>query len=119
MFDIQVIGLRCFELDVTDSVSISNALSTHEPYVMVNTAAYTAVEKAESEMEQVCDVNRYGAEIIAKICAEHQIPLIHLSTDFISLMATIIIHIPRGTMKIPSIYTVRVNMKKNKLFALF
>ena len=82
-FNVQVVGMRHFELDITNSVSISNALNIHKPDVLVNTAAYTAVEKAESEIELAFEVNGYGAEILAKICAERQIPLIHLSTDYV------------------------------------
>jgi len=81
--DVQVIGMGHFELDVTSPVSISNALNIHKPDVLVNTAAYTAVEKAESEIELAFEVNGNGAEILAQICAERQIPLIHLSTDYV------------------------------------
>ena len=82
-FKIQVIGLGHAELDVTDLVSISNALSTHMPDLLVNTAAYTDVEKAESEMELAYDVNQWGAAKIAEICFDRRIPLIHLSTDYV------------------------------------
>ena len=80
---IQVIGVMRTELDVTNAVSISNAVSTHVPDVLVNAAAYTAVEKAESEMELAYDVNRWGASKIAGICFDRKIPLIHLSTDYV------------------------------------
>ena len=67
-FNIQVIGLRHAELDVTDTESISNALNTHVPDVLVNTAAYTDVEKAETKIQLAYDVNRWGAAKIAEIC---------------------------------------------------
>ena len=82
-FNIQLIGLSHNELDVTDSVSISKALSTHFPDLLINAAAYTDVEKAESEMELAYDVNRWGAAKIAEICFDRRIPLIHLSTDYV------------------------------------
>ena len=82
-FDIQLIGLKHNELDVTDSVSILKALNTHLPDLLINAAAYTDVEKAESEMELAYDVNRLGAKKIAEICFDRRIPLIHLSTDYV------------------------------------
>ena len=50
---------------------------------MINAAAYTAVDRAETEIEQAFAVNETGCENLARVCLVHQIPLIHVSTDFV------------------------------------
>jgi len=49
----------------------------------INTAAYTAVDKAQSEVELAYKVNADGPELLAKICADRGIRMIHYSTDFV------------------------------------
>jgi dTDP-4-dehydrorhamnose reductase len=51
--------------------------------VVVNAAAYTAVDKAESESALANDVNARGAGYVARACAAHSIPIIHISTDYV------------------------------------
>ena len=51
--------------------------------VIINAAAYTAVDKAETEQELVYTVNSYGSENLAKACKEQDIPLLHISTDYV------------------------------------
>lgn len=79
------------ELDVTDPQSVSVAVagfaraareSGMRP-VVINAAAYTAVDAAESEPERAAEVNARGAERIAETCAAHDIPLLHVSTDYV------------------------------------
>jgi dTDP-4-dehydrorhamnose reductase len=53
------------------------------PAVVVNAAAYTAVDKAENDAEAVRVVNVEGARIVAATCAQLRIPLIHISTDYV------------------------------------
>lgn len=71
------------DLDITNPTSIANAFAKFEPDLIINAAAYTAVDKAEEEFENADSVNHLGAKNIAKACAEHHIPLIHISTDYI------------------------------------
>jgi len=71
------------DLDITHSVSIENAILKFYPDVIINTAAYTAVDKAEQERERVLFVNHIGAKQLAITCKQHQIPLFHLSTDYV------------------------------------
>jgi len=71
------------KLDITDIVNIQGIIKTYKPAYIINTAAYTAVDKAESEPEKAFAVNSSGAENLAKISAQYHIPLIHLSTDYI------------------------------------
>ena len=70
-------------LDITDIANIEKIIKTYKPSYIINTAAYTNVDKAESEPEKAFAVNSLGAENLAKISAQYHIPLIHLSTDYI------------------------------------
>ena len=49
----------------------------------INTAAYTNVEKAESEPEKAFAINAEGAKNLAEVCAENGTILIHVSTDYV------------------------------------
>jgi dTDP-4-dehydrorhamnose reductase len=71
------------ELDITDTSSILHAIAAFSPDIIINTAAYTAVDKAEQEREQVLRINHAGAENLAQACKKNAVPLIHLSTDYI------------------------------------
>jgi len=54
-----------------------------KPDVVVNAAAYTAVDKAESEPDRAMAVNADGVEQLALFCEQHLIPLVHISTDYV------------------------------------
>ncbi|WP_054032937.1 dTDP-4-dehydrorhamnose reductase [Desulfatitalea tepidiphila] len=74
--------------DITDRQSVERAIESAGPAdvpvdIMINAAAYTAVDKAESEPEIAFAVNRDGAEVLARAGRDHQIPLIHVSTDYV------------------------------------
>lgn len=71
------------ELDIKDLSSLSNFINRNLIHAIVNCAAYTAVDKAESEPESCWQVNSGGTRNLALICAQHQIPLIHFSTDYV------------------------------------
>jgi dTDP-4-dehydrorhamnose reductase len=70
-------------LNICDPSSIAKAITTYQPDIIINTAAYTAVDKAELESEHALQVNHLGAQQLAIACEQHHIPLIHLSTDYI------------------------------------
>lgn len=55
----------------------------HRPQYCINCAAYTAVDKAEDELELARRVNRDGVENLARLCAEFGTTLLHVSTDFV------------------------------------
>ena len=67
------------ELDVTDAVAVERAVLAIEPQLIVNAAAYTAVDRAEDEPERAFAVNRDGARNLARA----GVPLIHVSTDYV------------------------------------
>jgi dTDP-4-dehydrorhamnose reductase len=71
------------ELDITDITSINKAITHYSPDIIINAAAYTAVDKAEQDREACMRINHRGAEYIAQACAKYKIPLIHLSTDYV------------------------------------
>lgn len=71
------------EFDLVDRGSIRTSLLDIKPDIVVSAAAHTAVDKAESEEELAFSVNAYGPEILAKVCAELNIPIIHISTDYV------------------------------------
>ncbi|TKT87642.1 dTDP-4-dehydrorhamnose reductase [Dyadobacter frigoris] len=65
-------------------INLLDILFTKEkPEFAINCAAYTAVDKAEDDIDICRKVNRDGAENIAKACAKHNVTLIHVSTDFV------------------------------------
>ena len=83
------------ELDITDINQIRQKIEQHMPNVIINCAAYTAVDKAESESDMAFLINKTGPENLAKICEENKIFLMHLSTDYIF----------DGTKKLPYVET--------------
>ena len=71
------------ELDITGLDQMKTIFQGVQPDLVINPAAYTNVDQAESEPEKAFRVNRDGAENLAKICVDHDIPLIHVSTDYV------------------------------------
>jgi len=71
------------EMDITDIGSVRSDMRAAGPNIVINCAAYTAVDKAEEE-ESVCHaVNAIGPGNLATVCKEMGIRLIHISTDFV------------------------------------
>lgn len=79
----QVIKHDLPEMDITDLASVRKILSGEKPHVVINCAAYTAVDKAEDEKEIAYAVNATGAGNLADTCREIGARLIHISTDFV------------------------------------
>lgn len=77
------IYLTAEELDVTSESHINAAIENYKPAYIVNCAAYTAVDKAESENDLAYAINATAAKNLAKACKAHNIILIHISTDFV------------------------------------
>jgi dTDP-4-dehydrorhamnose reductase len=71
------------ELDITDAAAVRQAVSDCQADLIVNAAAYTAVDRAEDEPETAFRVNRDGAEHLADAAYRAGIPLVHLSTDYV------------------------------------
>ena len=79
----QVRALPRDDLDITDPTSIRNALETLAPSLVINAAAYTAVDRAEEEEEEAFCVNGRGVAHLTKACRLDNVPLVHFSTDFV------------------------------------
>jgi len=71
------------EMDITNIESCKAIFAKHNPHFCINTAAYTAVDKAESESDKAHLINAIGPENLAKVCKEFDTILVHISTDFI------------------------------------
>ena len=69
--------------DITDIGAVAAALDHARADAAINAAAYTAVDKAESEPDRAAAVNANGAAHLAEACAARDIPLIHISTDYV------------------------------------
>ncbi|WP_454888181.1 dTDP-4-dehydrorhamnose reductase [Sphingobium herbicidovorans] len=79
----EVIALGRPELDLVDPASVVCALEAAAPDVIVSAAAYTAVDKAESESDLAYAVNGAGAGAVAQAAKARGMPLIHVSTDYV------------------------------------
>ncbi len=79
----ELLAFSSSELDITSADSISNALANTDVAAIVNAAAYTAVDAAEADSEQAHLINAAGATNLATWSAEHNVRLLHVSTDFV------------------------------------
>src|SRR5690606_1226399 len=70
-------------LDITDENSIRKAFENDKIDYLINCAAYTAVDKAETEKEKAFLVNAEGVKLLANACKKYDVTLIHVSTDFV------------------------------------
>jgi len=74
---------RLAELDVTDPDAVRSAVVAARPRAVIHCAAYTAVDRAESEPELADAVNRRGTQRVAGACAEVGAALVYVSTDYV------------------------------------
>lgn len=79
----EILPLGRPQLDLADRHSIAGALADARCDVIVNAAAYTAVDKAEAEQDLAMLINADGAGHIAEAAAKLNVPLLHLSTDYV------------------------------------
>jgi dTDP-4-dehydrorhamnose reductase len=71
------------ELDITNQKETESFFQQNKIDVIINCAAYTAVDKAEDEPEQAFAVNCSGVQNLANVCEIHKIKIIHISTDYV------------------------------------
>lgn len=79
----QIIALGRADLDITDISAIQQTFDSYQPDIVINSAAYTQVDKAETEQQAAYAINAQGAGLLANACAAINIPIIHLSTDYV------------------------------------
>jgi dTDP-4-dehydrorhamnose reductase len=80
---IEIFGAARAQADLTDSVAVSSLIATVRPRLIVNCAAYTAVDRAENDSSVAWEVNVIGAANVARAATAVNAPLIHLSTDYV------------------------------------
>lgn len=78
--DLEVTGLARGDLDITDAAAVQAAVEGHD--VVINAAAWTGVDGAESHEDDAFAVNATGASLVAAACARSGARLVHLSTDY-------------------------------------
>ena len=71
------------ELDLADRDTIRRVFAAAAPGIVVNAAAHTAVDAAENEVAASEAANRDGPRVLAELCAAADIPLVHVSTDYV------------------------------------
>jgi dTDP-4-dehydrorhamnose reductase len=71
------------QIDIADRASIDRQLGSKPLSLVVNAAAYTAVDRAESEPEAAFAINQLGPAHLADFCGSKAVPLIHVSTDYV------------------------------------
>ncbi len=81
--ELQFVFCSSTQLDITNKTSCQAAFEQHQPKYCINAAAYTAVDKAESEPEKAHLINVIGAKNLAEVCLEFGACLLHVSTDFV------------------------------------
>lgn len=79
----EVIGTSRRELDLSDSDVIRKFIKKINPDIIINAAAYTNVDRAESEIQLAYQINSEAPKVLAEKAAELSIPLIHFSTDYV------------------------------------
>jgi len=78
-----VVGVDIDECDLQDILVVERLLDKVQPELIVNPAAYTAVDKAESEPALAHSINAKAPEVMAQYAGRHNIPIIHYSTDYV------------------------------------
>jgi len=78
-----VTGLAHRDLDVTDEAAVHAALRAHRPGIVVNCAAWTRVDDAETHEEEALAVNGHGAAHVAAACADSGARLVQISSDYV------------------------------------
>jgi dTDP-4-dehydrorhamnose reductase len=71
------------QLSITDKAAVEKIFGGLNPQFLVNTAAYTAVDKAEIETETANLINGYAVGDLAEMCAKHNCRFLHISTDYV------------------------------------
>ena len=82
-FNFSITALTLDELDITSPAQLEQARAQYTPDLIINAAAYNDVDGAESEPELAIAVNQTGPANLSEICKKYNLPLFHVSTDFV------------------------------------
>jgi len=77
------VGLSRTECDITDPVAVDRAIGQHRPRLIVNAAAFSGVDAAETERADAMAVNGAGPAILGSRAAADEIPIVHISSDYV------------------------------------
>ena len=81
--NIEAVGVEVEEMDITDAKKVEEVIKEGNYDAVVHCAAWTAVDKAEDEVEACTKVNVEGTKNIANVCKELDIPMMYFSTDYV------------------------------------
>jgi len=80
---IEILSLGRNDVDITSYFEVSNVVNEFNPTVIINASAYTAVDKAETDIAAAYLMNKTAVEIMAKVAKENSSRFLHVSTDFV------------------------------------
>lgn len=100
----QCIAADHCDLDITDQRSIDAVLSLEQPWAIINTAAYTAVEKAETDVGRATAVNTDGPRMLSASASEYNCRLVQISTDYVFGTSLGVPHQPSDTPAPQGVY---------------
>jgi dTDP-4-dehydrorhamnose reductase len=81
VYEVICVGIK--ELDITNESLVSEFIANTKPDLVINAAAYTAVDKAEEDTETAYAVNELGTKYLANACKKINARILHVSTDFV------------------------------------
>ena len=81
--DIELLALDREQLDITNQQAVNKVISDFKPDIVINAAAHTAVDKAETEEELATAINVDGVRYLAQACEKLSVAFLHISTDYV------------------------------------
>ena len=81
--DVEAVGVDRDELDITDLAAVRSFIAKLQPTALVNCAAYTDVDGAETDRDNAFLVNETGCRVLAEACSDAGVHLVHVSTDYV------------------------------------
>lgn len=81
--EVELFGLGSAELNIADAAAVISGVESIQPHLIINAAAYTAVDKAEAEPDLAYAVNRDGPANLGRSAELLGIPVLHISTDYV------------------------------------
>lgn len=81
--NVTLIPLDRMQCDITNQKQVQEVFAKYHPQWVINAAAYTAVDKAETEQQQAYAINVNAVKVLAEECERNQAKLVHISTDYV------------------------------------
>ena len=79
----EILAVDRDELDITDKSAVKNVVENFRPDVIINAAAHTAVDRAETEVELSESINVKGPQYLAEAAKSIDAAILHISTDYV------------------------------------